>query len=111
MSPTDEVGKLLEFKPVVKRGRPGSCHHAHFTVSETEAKLTCRDCEAPIDPWWALRKIAVEHENISYRLRAARDETQKLIEQVVELRRQKANLKSQVRRASMKMKSVPKETR
>ena len=107
MTPADEVGKVLEFKPVVKRGRPGTCHHPTFTVSETEANLLCRACDAEIDPWWALRHIARNHENIEYRLRAARDETHRLIEQVVELRRQKANLKSQLRRATMK--AVPKE--
>lgn len=52
------MSNVLDIRPRLRAKRAKSCTHPCVSVDYTIASLTCDDCEAEIDPWWWIRKVA-----------------------------------------------------
>ena len=65
---------VLDLGPRLRARRHQDCRHAEVTVDLTIALLTCDACEAELDPWWYLRRMATEDQDI-------RQETDRVIAQ------------------------------
>lgn len=52
------MSDVIDIRPRLRARRAKTCKHACVTVDFEIASLTCDDCEAEIDPWWWIRKVA-----------------------------------------------------
>ncbi len=78
------------------------CHHPHITVVEETRLLFCQDCELWIEPFtymmgWANRDWAAERVAKGWE-----EDTKRLCEEVLELKRVRRNIKAQIRRLKQK---------
>lgn len=50
---------IIDLLPLIRRKRQLVCPHQHTEVGdEGDASLTCSDCDAKLDPWWYIRRLA-----------------------------------------------------
>lgn len=49
---------VLDLQPYIRRRARSACKHNHVEVDDDAASLTCVDCDADLDPWWYIRKLA-----------------------------------------------------
>ncbi len=47
---------VLDLRPRIRRKLAETCDHRFISVGMDEASATCDDCDADLDPWWALRR-------------------------------------------------------
>lgn len=86
--------------PVTIRERPGYCLHTHVELDGPARRVHCRECGAEVDAFDFLITLARDFERWSYSRDAARREAEYYGREVEELKRQRRNLRAQVRRAS-----------
>ena len=55
-------GKVLDLAPLLRRKKASACKHRSASVDDESPSLTCDDCEAEIEPWWFIRRMAKESE-------------------------------------------------
>lgn len=71
-------------------------------LDDTARRVYCSDCGDEVDPFSALQMLAADFD----RWRSARDtakrEAQRVAEELASLKRQRSNLKAQIRRARAK---------
>lgn len=53
---------VIPFEPALRRKKQGTCQHLMCEVDDDAASLTCAECDAELDPWWFLRRQAIEAE-------------------------------------------------
>lgn len=49
---------VIDLRPLIRARKASDCTHPYVSVSEIEASLTCDECDAELDPWWFIRKMA-----------------------------------------------------
>lgn len=76
--------------------------HLHVKVSMHAARVECADCGAPLDPLQVLREFACEERHFADQLEHLRQEKADLGKEIEALKKQKQNLRNQVRRAGGK---------
>lgn len=54
------MSDVLDLRPRLTARRRKECKHNCVTVDMTLAELTCDDCNAPLDPWWYIRRLAAD---------------------------------------------------
>jgi len=75
-----------------------SCHHSNIVVVEDQRLLLCKDCQLWIDPFeyllrWAARDWAAAKRVIEYR-----QDLEKLITRIRQLKKEERNIKARLRR-------------
>jgi hypothetical protein len=84
---------------IVHRDRkPRRCLHRRFVLDAAAHKVLCRDCEAEIDPWGALDRIAREPERWVEQRKTAEREARRVRANLDELLRLERNAKARKRR-------------
>lgn len=78
-------------------------HHGTFTVSDQLMEIRCKLCNALVDPYVALRKIAHREVNFCYSLNTLRDEKKLLENETKALKARRARLRAQVSKATPDM--------
>ncbi len=58
MSSGGEGGGVISLEPLIRRRKQRACKHVHVEVDDDAASLTCITCDAEIDPWWYIRRLA-----------------------------------------------------
>jgi hypothetical protein len=76
--------------------------HPHVSVSMTTPEVRCTACKKLLDPLDVLRQFANRERQFSHTLEHLRNERDKLEKDVEELKRQRSNLRAQVKRAAAK---------
>lgn len=76
----------------------GVCQCLSVYTVEATRMLECRSCGAVIDPFDFLWNEARKQENIAFSVRHLRNEQKRMQAEVEALKKQRANLKAQVRR-------------
>lgn len=85
--------------PGLTRKLQNECyHHGRFEVEDHTMAVRCMDCDALMDPYVVLRKIAHREVNFCYQLNGLRDEKKRLTEEVTKLKAQRSSLRSQIKR-------------
>jgi hypothetical protein len=93
LPPTDE-------SPVEPLSYPGgACRHQSLTVDPKKRTVECKRCGAVVDPFDALLTVAADWDGYAMWVRAAKRDRELLLKEVDELKRQRRNLRAQVRRA------------
>lgn len=96
----NEHESALDVLPVrVDRGTKLRCQHERSTVNEADRTVTCRDCDAVLDPIHVLARLAGNREYLVNHGRMLRREATYLQTRVDDLERQEKNLKARLRRA------------
>ena len=57
------------------------CQHVRFEVHKEQPLVFCRDCDAPLDPIFVLRRIASEYASRSWRVDEMKREAERLEKQ------------------------------
>jgi Skp family chaperone for outer membrane proteins len=65
-------GEILDLRPRIVLKQQRDCDHEHMSVGMETAEVSCDDCGAPLDPWWALRELASRHQDVEVRIEAMR---------------------------------------
>lgn len=81
-----------------KRSADG-CAHRTVLVSESSRMLECKRCGEQIDPIWQIARWAAQWERVEAWRDSASKERERLAAEVAELKRERNNLKRQVKRA------------
>lgn len=76
--------------------------HPHVVVDDHAAKVTCSECGAQLDPLDVLRQFARHERSFAFTLEHLRHEKDGLTKEITELKRQKSQLRSAIRKAGGK---------
>ncbi|MDH0342126.1 hypothetical protein [Chromobacterium haemolyticum] len=63
----DEPSMCVVEGPHIGFAKPGQCRHLNVRVNEDLAEVTCRDCEAKLNPIWVLSRMAKEETKWAFR--------------------------------------------
>ena len=75
------------------------CHyHTRVIVDEHSPHVRCATCDTKLDPYAVLLQYAKEERRFRWSEQSLRDEKEKLAKEVEILKRQRANLRSQIRK-------------
>jgi hypothetical protein len=74
-----------------------ACPHARYDVHPDLSRVFCRDCDATLDPYWVLRRIASDHGQRTWQVEHLKRESAKM-EKLI--RRRLDNRKSEQHAAS-----------
>ena len=74
------------------------CHRGRFEVADLLLEVRCIECDALMDPYVVLRKIAHREVNFCYTLNALRLEKETLSKDVERMKAQRSSLRSQLKR-------------
>lgn len=94
----DNVIDLTRGANVLPKKSKVFCRCIQVFVDEHTRALECQSCGKIIDPFDYMMGIANKHQRALWSTEILRDEEAKLQKEVDELKRQKRNLKSQVKR-------------
>lgn len=83
------------------------CAHAQMELDTERRRTYCRACEAEVDNFDALVKLAQEWETQQYRTAEATRQADDLEARVSELRREERNTKARLRRAKPAGEAAP----
>lgn len=73
--------------------------HPHVTISMRTPTVRCTVCDTRLDPIEVLRDFARDERNFAHTLEHLRTERATLSKEVEDLKRQRANLRAQIKRA------------
>lgn len=91
---------LKGIQPGLERERGGDClHQGAFIVSDNTLEVTCKRCDAKMDPYDVLRKIAHRETNFCYTLTSLRQEREQLAGEVEKLKTARSRIRRRVRKA------------
>lgn len=92
---------MAEFDEAPVRSNPtyDSCRHWRTWIDGPQRRVTCRDCEAELDPYEVLEKLARAHASLIATARRYRAEIQTTSKSLAKLERQERNAKARVKRA------------
>ncbi len=113
MKRDDEVGRpIIEIRPGVMRepGFPGpdespletegrECRHDSTRLNATTREVTCKECLAKLDPFDQLLKISREWDRYVGWVKHTRATRHDIEQEVEQLKRERANLRAQIKRA------------
>lgn len=74
------------------------CAHRRVLIDDNKRTVECGDCNALLDPFQELSKVAHRHEHIAYELKAARRESKALHGRIDLMKRLEANARSRIKR-------------
>jgi hypothetical protein len=86
--------------PVKSHSR--GCNHTKITLDEHRRQIECQDCKKVFEAFDYLWLWANGQQRIIWRINSAKFEAEQLQDQIIELKRQKRNLQSQVSRLNKK---------
>ena len=99
MSDVIDLSRTTKLTP---KRKTGFCRCARVFVVEQTRMLECQDCGKVIDPFDFMMQEAKKQNSHVYQISHLKHEKEKLIDEVEDLKRQRRNLKAQVKRASSK---------
>jgi hypothetical protein len=76
----------------------GYCGHRRVLIDDNHRTVECGDCNALLDPFAELSKVAHRHERIAFDLKAAKRETKALTSRVDLLKRIENNARARLKR-------------
>jgi cell division protein FtsB len=91
------VGKITE------HGLRCGALHPHVVVDEHAPVVECAVCKERLDPLVVLRQYAKQEKHFMWNLRSLRDEKAKLAAEVEALKKERSNVRAQVKRAQEKL--------
>lgn len=96
-----KLGEALEHvKPgMTKAPRAGCYHQGSFEVADDMLEVRCQVCNALMDPYTVLRKIAMREVNFCYTLNALRTESERLKAQNAKAKARLSRLRASIRKA------------
>ena len=86
--------------------RSGHCGHYQKTVDRDKRAVTCRKCDAVLDPIAVLLDLAHGWERYAFAFDAAKQKTQQAHDRLDEVLRQERNAKARLRRLKGKLKTL-----
>lgn len=84
----------------VKRRSLSDCSHARATINLALRTVTCNECNTDLDPIERLAVIARDWERVAITAKQREYVRKTLLEEIAEIKRERTNLKAQIRRAS-----------
>lgn len=90
---------LKGIQPGLETERGDCLHQGSFIVSDNTLEVTCKRCDAKMDPYDVLRKIAHRETNFCYTLTALRKEREQLAGEVEKLKTARSRIRRRVRKA------------
>lgn len=90
-------GTVVPF--ALARRRKGYCEHIPVYVVEETRMLECRSCGAMVDPFDYMWKWACKGTRLTDGIKHLEGELRRMNAELEDLKRQRANLKAQIRRA------------
>lgn len=101
MTKVVDIGKRPEEPPLtVVKADYRECQHKRYEVHGDLPRVFCADCDATLDPFWVLRKIAGDFSMRDYRIRELKRESErmeKLVRRRLEGRRKDHKAESDAR--------------
>ncbi len=79
---------MLDLLPRIQQRKQSACPHLKTTVSLSENELTCDDCNKVIDPFWYIRREALNREQLDKDRAAAEKEFERWKESVEQWKQQ-----------------------
>ncbi len=95
---TDSAMPMSVRKPYQYKG----CKHLQTLVCEETHTVTCKDCDAPVDPVLALLRIAQSWDVAVDKMDHLRKEIGRLVFRVAELKRDEHNTRARIKRLKKK---------
>jgi hypothetical protein len=74
------------------------CQHRTVLIDDNKRTVECGDCNALLDPFAELSKVAHRHERIAYELKAAKRETKALAGRIELMKRVESSARARLKR-------------
>jgi len=104
--PNADINEMKNFVEAEKPEAARRCPHANVLVSEFDRAISCRVCQATLDPFDYLLSLAKKETRLDWELRALRGEIKTRRDNLAHLKREEVNTRGRIRNAQFKLNDI-----